>query len=318
MNRALAAAIAVLGLGGCALIPGAGARDPATTPPATSSSPVRPALPRTVPFTVADDEPARPVKRAAAAYLETLFTFRPGDGSIAAARRRLEARGLTPEPSAAAEPLLRGATEGTVRVIYPQLGGLRSARASVMAVVRLSQRHGDRLITRTRTIDVRLSKSGDDWRVTRLASLGGRAPAPAKPSTLSKKVLATSTIELPDSARWDVQAGRVDDRVLRLLLRLARTHELSVAVFASGHPANVFGDPVTSNHTRGRAVDIWAIDRTRVATYGRESGSSPARTLMKTAIRSGSTEVGGPVAVRGAFTNTLHKDHLHFGFDKPS
>ncbi|MFE0155841.1 hypothetical protein ACFWY5_52520 [Nonomuraea sp. NPDC059007] len=269
------------------------------------------------PYTVNADEPARPVKRAAVAYLEALFTFGAGEGSLAASRARMAALKLPVGPVTRAAGQLDGEAAGAIQMIYPQLGGLTADRASIMAVVRLSRQRGPELVTRTRTVDVRLAKRVKGWTVTGLASLGGTAPRDAESGTPARRVLASGRIVLPDSARWDVQAGRIDDRVLRMLLRLSREHRISVAVLASGHPAKVFGSMSTSNHTRGRAVDIWAIDGRRVAAHARDKGPNPARTLMETAIRYGSDEVGGPWAFRGAFTDAVHQDHLHIGFKRP-
>ncbi|MEV4889841.1 hypothetical protein AB0K48_10685 [Nonomuraea sp. NPDC055795] len=306
---------ALAGCGPAVPAQGAGATPAPPLAPATATR--APVLPRSMPFTVNADEPARPVKRAAVAYLEALFTFGAGEGSLAAGRERMAALKLPVGPVTRAAGLLDGDAAGAIQVIYPQLGGLTADRASIMAVVRLSRQRGAELVTRTRTVDVRLAKRAKGWTVTGLASLGGTAPSDTKSGTPARKVLASSRIVLPDSARWDVQSGRIDDRVLRMLLRLSREHRISVAVLASGHPAKVFGSMSTSNHTRGRAVDIWAIDGRRVAAHARDKGPNPARTLMETAIRYGSDEVGGPWAFRGAFTNTVHQDHLHIGFKRP-
>ncbi|WP_246266895.1 hypothetical protein [Nonomuraea typhae] len=267
-----------------------------------------------VPYDVPADEPARPVKRAATTFLETLFTYEPGQAGDAA---RLTARGLPAAPLADAAPLLDDTARGRIQVVYPQLGGLTATRASIMAVVRLSVTGEGGALTRTRTLDLRLKKQGRRWQVTALASLGGRAPAGAAESLLARKVLAATRITLPDSARWDIRAGRVDDRILRMLLRLSREHRIAVTVLVSGHPEKVFGRASTSNHTRGRAVDIWAVDGRRVAAPAAVKGGDPVRKLMERAISQGSDEVGGPWSFAGAFTDTVHEDHVHIGFKRP-
>lgn len=304
----------LLGLTACGL-PGErpAAAFPATAPVPTAASPVR--LPRVTPYVVAADEPAVAVKRAAVAYLETLFGYDRGEGTLPGARERLAAEGLPVTAARAAAPLLSPAAAGAIQVVYPQLGGLTRDQASIMAVVRLSQLRDDVLTTGTRTIDVRLARRGPAWRVIQFAALGGKAPAGGRADGLGRKVLAAKRIVLPDSARWDIRAGRVDDRVLRMMLRLARDHRISVTVLASGHPTRVFGSPSTSNHTRGRAVDIWAVDGRRVT-----AGGAAVRAVMETALRYGSDEVGGPVAFStrygGAFTDTVHEDHVHIGFKR--
>lgn len=279
-------------------------------------------MPEVTPFTVAADEPARPVKRAAVAFLETLFNYPQGGGSLAASRERLAARGLPAQNIATAKALLHEDATGALQVVYPQLGGLTATSSSIMTVVRQAVLRDGKLTTSTRTLDVRLAKRGGIWGVTRIASTGGRATKAVGTSALARQVLSSRKIVLPDTARWDIQAGRVDDRVLRMLLRLSRDHKLSVCVLSNGHPANVYGSTSVSNHTRGRAVDIWTIDGKRVATYARQPGDArnPARVLMERALRYGSDEVGGPwsFATRdgGTFTNTVHEDHLHIGFKR--
>jgi hypothetical protein len=291
-------------------------------PSASTSKKARPALPDVTPFIIAADEPARPVKRAAVAYLEALLNYPHGGGSLSAGRERLAARGLPAQSVVTATSLLHEDAAGAVQVVYPQLGGLTAASSSIMTVVRLAVLRDDTLTTSTRTIDVRLAKRGGVWQVTRIASAGGRAPQPRDGSSLAGQVVTSPNIVLPDTGRWDIHAGRVDGRILRMLLRLSRDHRLSVCVLSSGHPVNVFGSASVSNHTRGRAVDIWAIDGKRVAAYARQPGDAgnPARVLMETALRYGSDEVGGPwsFATRygGTFTNTVHEDHLHIGFKR--
>lgn len=324
---ALGAAL-VIALAGCGLseatprTPADSGKPSSAATTASSAEKARPALPEVTPFTVAADEPARPVKRAAVAYLETLLNYPLGGGSLPSGRERLAARGLPTQSIATAKPLLHADAAGALQVVYPQLGGLTQTSSSMMTVVRLAVLRGDTLTTSTRTLDVRLTKRDGVWQVTRIASSGGRAAKAQAVGTLAKQVLTSRTIVLPDTARWDVQAGRVDDRVLRMLLRLSRDHKLSVCVLSNGHPTNVYGSASVSNHTRGRAVDIWAIDGKRVATYARQPGNArnPARILMEAALRYGSDEVGGPWSFAnrygGTFTNTVHEDHLHIGFKR--
>jgi hypothetical protein len=44
----------------------------------------------------------------------------------------------------------------------------------------------------------------------------------------------------PDSARWDIFRGEVDDRLLTALAGAADRYALSIAVLSSGHPPNVW------------------------------------------------------------------------------
>ena len=121
-------------------------------------------------------------------------------------------------------------------------------------------------------------------------------------------------VVLPDSAVADLAAGRVVPVVVTALLELARKYELSVCVFRSGHPEQVFGTGRTSNHTRGRAVDVWAVDGKPVVTMDRVTVGE----FLAAARATGADEVGGPIDPDGPggvhFTDQVHHDHVHIGF----
>ncbi|MFC4563412.1 hypothetical protein ACFO4E_16225 [Nocardiopsis mangrovi] len=315
-----------------------GGSGPADAPP---PSPTAAVLPDVASYTVASTEPAPDVKTAAAAYLETLLRYGAGDGTREAAQQRLDEAGLPTAPLDGAADLLSGSAAGTAEIIYPQLGGLTGNRASVMTVVTVHLLDGGEPTSTTRVVDVRLAKTGETWAVSSIESIGGgppaEAPPPAGPSPSAgtstsdaaaaagddpgSAVLSSQRLDLPDTVKWDILSGAIDDRVLRMLLTLGEDHELSVAVLSTGHPHNVFDSASVSNHVQGRAVDIWAIDGVPVADLaGSGEPDNPARTLMERALAEGSDEVGGPWALSTAdgatFTNTVHQDHLHVGFKR--
>ncbi|MEU0490822.1 hypothetical protein ABZ249_16460 [Nocardiopsis sp. NPDC006139] len=283
-------------------------------------------------FEVADDEPAPDVKRAAVGFLETTFNYEAGQGTAEAARGRLNQAGMSAE--AITDGLFPGVedTAGAAQIVYPQLGGLTDDQASIMAITRITTLSGDSLGSVTRVIDVRLTRDEQDWEVTEIASMGGDLPAGATETPWSSpeashspegdgpadRVLGSEDIDLPDSSRWDIEEGGIDERVLALLLELSDEHTLSVAVLATGHPVNVFNRSSVSNHTQGRAVDIWAIDGVSVSDHRRAGPDGPAGSLMRSALEQGATEVGGPWALStehgDTFTDTVHEDHLHIGF----
>jgi uncharacterized heparinase superfamily protein len=86
-------------------------------------------------------------------------------------------------------------------------------------------------------------------------------------------------------------------------------------VLRTGHPREVFGTARTSNHTHGRAVDVWRVDGRPVVDPA--TPRALLRDVMVRAGRLGATEVGGPFDVdgpgRGFFTDDVHRDHLHVG-----
>lgn len=317
----LAAAVALVTVG-CA----SGATAPSTAngsntvvpqaaePTTTTTEVVLPEPPRYVPL---DGEPAADAKQLAADTVQALTTYGVGTAD-ADVRRRLEALLVDPQIAEDAAGLRADDSASVGEIVYPQLGGLTDTQASAMVVVRqrLLRDGEERLVTRT--VDVRLARTNQTWTVTGVASIGGSPPDPPAPlSSAANEVLANTAIDLPDSARWDIQRGGTDDRVLNLLLGIAAGHTLSVTVLASGHPPNVFDSSSVSNHTRGRGVDIWAVDGQPVLSQRDPAG--PLHALTSGLLALGVTELGSPWDLDGpggaAFTNTVHQDHIHLAFD---
>ncbi|MEJ5946522.1 hypothetical protein WDZ17_14590 [Pseudokineococcus basanitobsidens] len=300
------------------------------TPPPTAPAPgPAPApLPTPEPWTAGPGEVRPEVKTAAARFVEGAGSWgSAGDGAAAALVERSAVAGLLGEGvdasalAAALEPLAdAGATAAAAEVVYPQYGGLTEDAASVMVVVEQRLRSADGgLVRRGTTLDVRTAPSPDGrWRVTGVRPADAR-PAPSGARPLVEEVLASPHVRLPDAAAADVRSGLVDDAVLRVLLGVARDHVLDVSVVRTGHPVEVFGTDRTSNHSRGRAVDVWRVD-------GRPVVDPASRDVVVQALRTagaaGATEVGGPVDLDGPrqegqtggyFSDDLHADHLHLG-----
>lgn len=306
-----------------ALAAGSGCRDKSSSPTAPEERPAQSTTSTTAPLaaavpwvpTAAEVEPA--LKQTAADVLRTLFTYGPGEGTVQAAKARLDLARAGAAVADAAAPLFKPEAQAAADVLYPQMGGLSGGRASAMVVTRLRWREGGRDTSETRTIDVRLARRGGSWRVEALASLGGERPdRPAPLSPVARQVLGHPNIELPDSARWDIEAGRVTDRVLEALRSLGDAHRVKVAVLSSGHPVEVFGTAHTSNHIPGRAVDVWWLDGPVVE---RRAPDGPLRPVVRRLLDAGVTELGAPFDLDGArganFANLIHQDHLHIGFD---
>ena len=224
---------------------------------------------------------------------------------------------------------VRGATSRG-EVIYPQLGGLTvgagTDRASVMVVVAQHVEGGAAAAgTVTRTMDVRLIRRGEAWRVEDLADAGGAPPAtPAGDlPEVARRVLDDTRIELADSARWDILAGDIDERLLTTMLDLAGVAPYSVAVLKSGHPNNVFGTDRVSGHTLGRGMDVWKIAG-RPVVLQRSSTRSDAHAYTTSALEDFDVpELGSPWDLDGppvpgtlkpSFTDAVHADHIHLAF----
>ena len=299
----------------CALA-GQGAQQSSTNTDETDPAPT---LPPVSVFEITENEPAPEAKLTAVRFLETALNYGEGSGTPEATRERLEAAGVLHDTDQQDIPLLLADAAVATQIVYPQLGGLTEDRASVMTVIDVSTLRGEKLSTQTRTVDVRLEQREEGWSVTEIASDGGTPPAAeTTPPDAAERVLASERIDLPDSARWDILNGDIDDRTLEMMLTLSAEHTISVAVLSTGHPVNVFDSDSISNHIHGRAVDIWAIDGVSVSDLRSQEGTNPARVLMELSLDQSATEVGGPWALSTSagtsFTNTVHLDHLHIGF----
>ncbi len=265
-------------------------------------------------------------KLLAAAVVQSLTTYGDGDAVVDVVTRSL----VDPIPgfdvagiASTVTPLIVPGATSVGRVVYPQLGGLAPAEApqtcSVMVVTeqRITQGTLERVVTRC--IDVRLVIAGGQWRLDRVDSIGGEELA--RPEDLPPEaaaVLDDDRIELPDSARWDIYAGIIDQRLLLAMLDMAERQPFAVTSLRNGHPANVFGTDRQSNHTAGRGVDVWRIGPEAVVSQ-RPDESTPAWQVNHDLFLAGEVpELGGPWAFDGfggrSFTNEVHLDHLHVAF----
>lgn len=148
----------------------------------------------------------------------------------------------------------------------------------------------------------------------------GRDSRLCQAGELEAMVLSHPRIHLGSPAVGDVAEGRVDPRVLQVLLLLAERHDLgSVGPLITGHSYFVAGTTSPSNHTFGRAVDISVIDGQAVSTY-----NAAARDAMEMVLSLRPPllpdELGGPWLLShpssvAVFTRD-HGDHLHIGWDR--
>ncbi len=237
------------------------------------------------------------------------------------------AAGVTADPARAEALAMEAATvhhpgmwsRGTIE--YPQLGGHRDDRISIMVVVR--QELGEEGSTEaeraeTRTMDVRLVR-GDSgaWEFEELASAGGQPVArPEDLSPLAASVVDDPRIDLPDTAIWDIYSGNTDPALLEAMLDIAERTPYSVIVLKTGHPYNVFGTERVSNHTVGRAVDIHELD-SELVINSHDTTSSIYALSEWLVSRDDIREFGSPWlfedAVAHNFTDEVHHDHLHVG-----
>lgn len=201
------------------------------------------------------------------------------------------------------------------RIIYPQLGGLTDTRISVMVVTEQLVGTDTGLQAFVRTLDIRLVMSNGIWRFDRLASTGVTPVMP--PTMLSAEALAVVNdprIEMPDSARWDIFSGQISDKLLRLMARLADITPYGVVTLSEGHPYEVFGTDRQSDHTRGRAVDIYRIGENLVIDE-QAQGTATYEVVRWLYDQPELSQVGSPWDIDGSdrrsFTDRVHLDHLH-------
>ncbi len=271
-----------------------------------------------VPYEPTPGEALPDAKRVAARAVEQLTTYAPGDEPDLIARRVSDDEEVARRLVVEAAPMWIAGRRSTGRVIYPQLGGSTADAASVMVVVQQTiEEDGGASQVVTRTLDVRLRLRDGVWALDRLASAGGtQVPRPDELSPEAARVLDDPRITLPDSARWDIHAGAVEPALLRLMAELAGRTPYAVVTLSRGHPFHVFGTDRQSNHTKGRAVDIYRLGERRVID-DRSEGSATFAAVQWLYDRDEVTEVGSPWALDGfggrSFTDVVHADHLHVG-----
>ncbi|WP_380168974.1 hypothetical protein [Jannaschia sp. R86511] len=258
------------------------------------------------------------MKLAATRFVELLGTWEDSQGGLADASRRLVAAEVNPVLAEQTAGLLHDdAAAADVAVDYPQYGGLTTTDASVMTLLtqHLLLLDGS-TVERQVVLDVRLGRATADepWQVTAVGPdpdttvVGDVSPA-------AQQVLSNPNLRLPEPAVRDIEEGRMDDSLLGLLNGLAADHVLDLHVLYRGHPTNVFDTERASNHSVGRAFDIWRIDDQLVVDP--DTPDDLIAAVMVKAAALGATEIGGPFDVNGErpgfFTDQVHQDHIDVG-----
>ena len=297
----------------------AAAADASTMAATSPSRPAAPsaraaALPTTHAWTARPGEVSPSVKRVATSLIETLGTWSHGQGDVASARSRLAHAGYDPALAGELAPLLGVGTDSVVSVRDAQYGGILSSTASVLVVVDQWRLTSDGTVhAGGTTVDVRLEQASPHWRVTAVHPATPGLPTSSLTRS-ARAVLSDSRIHLPHAAHADVAAGRIHDTVLGLLLAMAQQHVVDVSVLRSGHPLDVFGTSRPSDHPKGRAVDVWALDGKPLVLHANHTLAASA---MRFAAAHGAYNVGGPVLLSGSgyFSDRTHQDHIHLGYN---
>jgi hypothetical protein len=287
---------------------------PTTTAPATASVGPSAALPATRPWIATSAEVSPAVKTVAVRLLEAIGTWSPGHGGLAAARARAARLGYDPRLADQAAALLPAVDAAAVQVVDVQYGGILSSSSSVLVVLRQWTVHRGTLAVAGTTVDVRLVAASPRWRVTAMYPARPGGPAASLPAAVAA-LLAQPRARLPVAARADLRSGTISAGTVRAMAQLAREHVIDVSVVRSGHPLYVFGTNRLSDHPRGHAFDVWAIDGRTVLD---PANRSLTELFMRRGIALGAWQVGGPVDLDGAgllyFSDNTHHDHVHMGF----
>lgn len=268
------------------------------------------ALPSPVHWTALATE-VEPTAKLQATRLIELAGNWTGDGSVARAQERMERAGYDGALASAFAAFLGAGAAHVVRVRNAQYGGILTNSASVLAVVDAwRQEQGGAVVVGGETLDIRLQRTPARWRVVEVLPAHPLAAAVTLPA-IAQRVLGNARIRLPYSATADVRSGHIHASVLHFLQELSHAHIVDVSILQSGHPRLVFGTTRPSDHPLGRAVDIWALDGSRLIT-----DHGLAERAMRFAVRNGAYNVGGPVLPAGPqyFSDRTHHDHVHVGF----
>lgn len=309
----------LLGLGGLALagcVAGSPTTEerPGTTPPTSTGAPVPTATPTS---TVVLPEPAD-------------WTPLPGEVEPACKLAAVQAAvsaltvtsGTPPEVPPALAPLSRmvsGVERSVLTVVYPQYGGLTADKqlGCVILVGELVSVTPGAAAASTVSVnlDIRLRKVKGAWHVTDVLVPQARH-APAAPPAPVAALLDHPNVVFPREAQVDLITGEIDARLVALLTGLSEDFRMDVAVLKAGHPHNVFATNRISNHTQGRAVDVWSLDGVPVI----EQDRVPWREFMREAAALGANSIGGPTSLGGKrggtfFTDHVHQDHIHVAFN---
>ena len=138
----------------------------------------------------------------------------------------------------------------------------------------------------------------------------------AKPS-LSKRILNDRRISIYPGGRSDIQAGRVNIRVLVLMAYLAEAHgQVGVTCLISGH--RLYARPgVVSAHIYGLAADISVLGNTSIFGHSQPGGVTEhaVRNVLLLPSEMQPRQVISLLGLGGpSFPLANHDDHIHVGY----
>jgi hypothetical protein len=139
----------------------------------------------------------------------------------------------------------------------------------------------------------------------------------ASKERFQRRILRDRRIEIYPLGRVDITQGRIDVRVLVLMLYLRRAYgEVTVSSLLSGH--RLFARPnVVSAHVYGQAVDISALGDLPIAGNQRPGGLTEhaVRDILLLPAEVQPRQVISLLGLGGvSFPLSDHADHIHVGF----
>ena len=134
---------------------------------------------------------------------------------------------------------------------------------------------------------------------------------------LTKRLLEAEGVLIYQGGREDLEAGRVDVRVVVLLGYLAKRYDkLTVSSLFSGH--RMFARPgVVSAHMYGHAVDVAAVAGTSIAGHQQPGGvtEDAVRSILLLPSELQPRQVISLLGLGGpSFPLRDHGDHIHIGY----
>jgi hypothetical protein len=198
------------------------------------------------------------------------------------------------------------ASSARLKVLAKRLASLRAQRNAWSSVLALEGRttFADRTIALQNlyhALGLKALVRGYEW---------------AKPS-LSKRILNDSRISIYPGGRSDIQAGRVNVRILALIAYLAEAHgQVTVSCLISGH--RLYARPgVVSAHIYGLAADISALDGTSIFGH-QQPGSVTERAVRNILLLPAELQPRQVISLIGmggpSFPLANHDDHIHVGY----
>jgi hypothetical protein len=152
-------------------------------------------------------------------------------------------------------------------------------------------------------------------RAVRLRSLviGLRAATPR----LERRVLRDERLDIYAGGRYDIEQGRINVRVLVLILYLAEAHgQVTVSSLESGH--RLYSRPgVISRHIYGLAVDISGLGNEPIAG-NQEPGGLTHKAVRRILLLPAEVKPRQVISLLGlggpSFPLSDHGDHIHVGY----